>query len=134
MSSHTIRTDPDHERILEIFVRANSGGTKLSKSDLLLSTLTLHWGAENAREVINEFVDELNGMLTRKNRLDKDFVMKKAMLRLGCDFKKLSARECHRLRIALKKFRYTAEFFRSLYQKKRQKDYFHALTRLQLRR
>jgi hypothetical protein len=75
ISYHT-EIDPDHERILEIFVRANSGGTKLSKSDLLLSTLTLHWGSENAREVINEFVDELNGMLTRKNRLDKDFVMK----------------------------------------------------------
>jgi hypothetical protein len=55
ISYHT-EIDPDHERILEIFVRANSGGTKLSKSDLLLSTLTLHWGSENAREVINEFV------------------------------------------------------------------------------
>jgi len=33
ISYHT-ETDSDHERILEIFVRANSGGTKLSKSDL----------------------------------------------------------------------------------------------------
>jgi hypothetical protein len=76
MISYHTETDPDHERILEIFVRGNSGGTELSKSDLLLSTLTLHWGAENAREVINNFVDELNGQLTRKNRLTKDFVMK----------------------------------------------------------
>jgi hypothetical protein len=82
LSYHT-ETDPDHERILEIFVRANSGGTKLSKSDLLLSTLTLHWGAENAREVINEFVDELNGKLTRKNRLNKDFVMKACLVLLN---------------------------------------------------
>ncbi|MDZ4185914.1 MAG: DUF262 domain-containing protein, partial [Desulfuromonadales bacterium] len=75
-------TDPDHERILEIFVRANSGGTKLSKSDLLLSTLTLHWGSENAREVINEFVNELNNQLTRKNKLNKDFVMKSCLVLL----------------------------------------------------
>lgn len=82
LSYHT-ETDPDHERILEIFVRANSGGTELSKSDLLLSTLTLHWGAENAREVINAFVDELNDSLTRKNRLNRDFVMKSCLVLLN---------------------------------------------------
>ncbi|HPL64401.1 MAG TPA: DUF262 domain-containing protein [Syntrophales bacterium] len=82
ISYHT-ETDPDHERILEIFVRANSGGTELSKSDLLLSTLTLHWGAENAREVINDFVDELNIQLTRRNRLNKDFVMKSCLVLLN---------------------------------------------------
>jgi hypothetical protein len=81
--SYHIETDPDHERILEIFVRANSGGTVLSKSHLLLSTLTLHWGAENAREVINEFVDELNSKLTRRNRLNNDFVMKSCLVLLN---------------------------------------------------
>lgn len=82
ISYHT-ETDPDHERILEIFVRANSGGTELSKSDLLLSTLTLHWGTENAREEINGFVEELNTQLTRKNRLNKDFVMKSCLVLLN---------------------------------------------------
>ena len=82
LAYHT-ETDPDHERILEIFVRANSGGTELGKSDLLLSTLTLHWGTENAREVINEFVDELNEKLTRKNWLNKDFVMKSCLVLLN---------------------------------------------------
>jgi len=82
LSYHT-ETNTDHERILEIFVRANSGGTELSKSDLLLSTLTLHWGAENAREVINDFVDELNNKLSRKNHLNKDFVMKSCLVLLN---------------------------------------------------
>ena len=40
------------ERVLDIFVRANEGGTKLSKSDLLLSTITTTWGDLNAREEI----------------------------------------------------------------------------------
>ena len=75
--------DSDPERIREIFVRANSGGTVLSKSDLLLSTLTLHWGSENAREEINGFVEELNTSLTRKNRLTKDFVMKSCLVLLN---------------------------------------------------
>jgi hypothetical protein len=82
ISYHT-ETDPDHERILEIFVRANSGGAELSKSDLLLSTLTLHWGTENAREEINGFVADLNEKLTRKNRLNKDFVMKSCLVLLN---------------------------------------------------
>lgn len=81
ISYHT-ETDSDHERILEIFVRANSGGTELSKSDLLLSTLTLHWGTENAREEINGFVEKLNSQLTRKNHLTKDFVMKSCLVLL----------------------------------------------------
>jgi hypothetical protein len=80
--SYYMATDSDHERILEIFVRANSGGTWLSRSDLLLSTLTLHWGSGNAREEINEFVNELNTGLTRKNRLNKDFVMKSCLVLL----------------------------------------------------
>jgi hypothetical protein len=81
ISYHT-ETDSDHERILEIFVRANSGGSKLTKSDLLLSTLTMHWGAGNAREEINGFVEKLNTGLTRRNRLNKDFVMKACLVLL----------------------------------------------------
>lgn len=53
------------------------------------------------------------------------------MLKLGRDFEKLSAQDRHQLRIALKKLRYTAEFFRSLYQRKREKAYFYALAQLQ---
>jgi hypothetical protein len=82
ISYHT-ETDPDPERILEIFIRANSGGTKLDKSDLLLSTLTLYWRSENAREEINAFLVDLNTKLTRKNDLDKDFVMKSCLALLN---------------------------------------------------
>jgi hypothetical protein len=81
--SYHIETNPDHERILEIFVRANSGGTQLSKSDLLLSTLTLHWGTENAREEINGFLESLNNDLTRKNGLTRDFIMKACLVLLN---------------------------------------------------
>ncbi len=55
----------------------------------------------------------------------------KAVLKLGRDFKKLSPQERHRLRIALKKLRYTADFFCSLYQKKHEETYFHALAQMQ---
>jgi len=73
-------TDQDYDRVLDIFVRANEGGTKLSKSDLLLSMITSKWDGVNARDEIYGFVDRLNENLTRKNDLDKDFIMKSCLV------------------------------------------------------
>lgn len=73
-------TDQDYDRVLDIFVRANEGGTKLSKSDLLLSMVTSKWDGMNAREEIYSFVDRLNSDLTRKNNFDKDFIMKSCLV------------------------------------------------------
>ncbi len=68
------------ERVLDIFVRANEGGTKLSKSDLLLSTITTTWGDLNAREEIYRYVEYLNSGLARNNSFDKDWVMKACLV------------------------------------------------------
>jgi CHAD domain-containing protein len=54
-----------------------------------------------------------------------------AALKLGHDFSQLSAEQRHQLRIALKKLRYTADFFRALYPKKHAKPYFRALAEMQ---
>jgi uncharacterized protein with ParB-like and HNH nuclease domain len=50
----------DLDKVLQIFIRINSGGTKLSYSDLLLSIATAQWGDKDAREEIHAFVDEIN--------------------------------------------------------------------------
>jgi triphosphatase len=55
----------------------------------------------------------------------------KAALRLAGNFESLSAAERHRLRIALKKLRYTAEFFRSFFAKEREREYLAVLAALQ---
>lgn len=73
-------TDQDYDRVLDIFVRANEGGTKLSKSDLLLSMVTSSWDGVNARDEIFDFVDHINIDLTRKNDFDKDFIMKSCLV------------------------------------------------------
>jgi uncharacterized protein with ParB-like and HNH nuclease domain len=73
-------TDQDYDRVLDIFVRANEGGTKLSKSDLLLSMVTSSWEGVNAREEIFNFVDRVNGKLTRRNDFDKGFIMKSCLV------------------------------------------------------
>lgn len=72
--------DQDYDRVLTIFVRANQGGTKLSKSDLLLSMVTAKWDDMNARDEIYDFVDRLNSHLTKKNDFDKDFIMKTCLV------------------------------------------------------
>ena len=66
--------------MLDIFVRANEGGTKLSKSDLLLSMVTSSWDGVNARDEIFNFVDRVNTQLTRRNDFDKDFIMKSCLV------------------------------------------------------
>lgn len=72
--------DQDYDRVLDIFVRANEGGTKLSKSDLLLSMVTSNWEGMNARDEVFRFVDHLNSNLSRKNDFDKDFIMKSCLV------------------------------------------------------
>ncbi len=71
--------DQNYDRILDIFVRAQ-GGTKLSKSDLLLSMITSKWGGINARDEIFKFVDRINTALTRRNDFNKDFIMKTCLV------------------------------------------------------
>lgn len=53
-------TDQDVERVLDIFIRVNSGGTVLSYSDLLLSIATAQWKERDARDAIHGLVDALN--------------------------------------------------------------------------
>jgi len=62
------------EDVVEIFIRANSGGTKLSKSDLMFTLLTTYWDVADTE--MEEFLEELND-----NRFDfgRDFVIKTAM-------------------------------------------------------
>ncbi len=48
------------ERVLNIFIRMNSGGTPLSYSDLLLSIAVAQWDKLDAREEIHSLVDCMN--------------------------------------------------------------------------
>jgi hypothetical protein len=52
--------DQELERVLNIFIRMNSGGTILSYSDLLLSIAVAQWDELDAREEIHTLVDEMN--------------------------------------------------------------------------
>lgn len=69
------------ERVLNIFVRTNSGGTPLSYSDMLLSMAAAQWDKVDARTEIHALVDEIRG-IGRGFSFSHDFVLK-ACLMLG---------------------------------------------------
>ncbi len=62
----------DYDKVLDIFVRTNSGGTKLSYSDLLFSNIKSQW--TEAREKFDELISRLND----NDRYDfsNDFILK----------------------------------------------------------
>ncbi|WP_101022557.1 DUF262 domain-containing protein [Helicobacter pylori] len=70
------------DKVLNIFIRVNSGGVKLSYSDLLMSILTASFSSD-IREKMNELVDAL------KNKgfpnVGKDQVLKTCLLLIGKD-------------------------------------------------
>lgn len=74
--------DQDVEKVLDIFIRVNSGGTTLSYSDLLLSIATAQWDERDARESIHGLVDELNAM-GQGFRFSKDVVLKSGLVLVG---------------------------------------------------
>ena len=67
------------DKVLNIFIRINSGGTILSYSDLLLSIATAQWETKDAREEIISFVDEINSIGDGFN-FNKDFVLKSCLV------------------------------------------------------
>jgi uncharacterized protein with ParB-like and HNH nuclease domain len=65
----------DYDKVVEVFIRANTAGRKLDYSDILLSTATAKWKTLNAREEIQAFTDEIN-KVGIGYEFEKDFVLK----------------------------------------------------------
>lgn len=72
------------DRVLDIFVRANDGGTKLSKSDLMMSLITSKWESGSARDMVFGFVKHIKTGLGSPNKITRDFVLKACLVL--CDF------------------------------------------------
>ncbi len=77
-----LEKDESLDKVLNIFIRVNSGGTQLSYSDLLLSIATAQWKEKDAREEITSFVDEINSIGDGFS-FNKDFVLKNCLVLSG---------------------------------------------------
>ncbi|WP_022753861.1 DUF262 domain-containing protein [Butyrivibrio fibrisolvens] len=68
------------DSVLDIFVRVNSGGTVLSKSDLLFSTIVSHW--DKARDEIDKLLAEIN-KTGEGYKFTNDFIMRTCLYLLN---------------------------------------------------
>jgi uncharacterized protein with ParB-like and HNH nuclease domain len=69
------------EDVLEIFVRTNNGGRKLTKGDLLLSMITVNWAStnkDNARDYVQKILKDCV-----YKKVDKDWVLSCILYVLG---------------------------------------------------
>ncbi len=86
--SYYLEEGEDLDKVLQIFIRINSGGTKLSYSDLLLSIATAQWKDKDAsaRDVIHKFVDDINN-IGDGFAFNKDLVLKSCLVLADLDVK-----------------------------------------------
>ncbi|WP_033621175.1 DUF262 domain-containing protein [Helicobacter pylori] len=75
-------TEKNLNKVLNIFIRVNSGGVKLSYSDLLMSILTASFSSD-IREKMNELVDALKD--EGFPNMGQDQVLKTCLLLIGKD-------------------------------------------------
>ncbi|WRA95947.1 DUF262 domain-containing HNH endonuclease family protein [Helicobacter pylori] len=73
-------TEKDLDKVLNIFIRVNSGGTELSYSDLLMSILTASFSSD-IRERMKELVDALKDK--GFSNMKQDQVLKTCLLLVG---------------------------------------------------
>ncbi|MGL2913826.1 GmrSD restriction endonuclease domain-containing protein [Helicobacter pylori] len=80
--SYFEETERNLNKVLNIFVRVNSGGTELSYSDLLMSILTASFSSD-IREKMNKLVDTLKEK--GFSNMGQDQVLKTCLLLIGKD-------------------------------------------------
>lgn len=78
--NYYLEVEQDPDKVLEIFIRTNSGGTPLSFSDLLMSIASANWKKINAREEIEDTVERVFNISNAGFRIDKDFVLKTCLV------------------------------------------------------
>lgn len=72
----TVGKITEYDEILEIFIRVNSGGTILSKSDLMFSLIKISW--DDAEEEFEELLTSMNKQGAFS--FNKDFILKAALV------------------------------------------------------
>lgn len=77
--SYYLEEGQELSKVLNIFIRMNSGGTTLSYSDLLLSIAVTQWSTLDARDEIHKLVDEMN-LIGNGFSFSKDLVLKAGLM------------------------------------------------------
>ncbi|MEO2498517.1 DUF262 domain-containing protein, partial [Enterococcus faecalis] len=81
--NYYLEDEQNLDKVLDIFIRTNDGGTKLTFSDLLMSFLTVHWS--DARENFEELIREVNQF--GDFSITIDFILKNMLVLYADDIK-----------------------------------------------
>lgn len=80
MINYYLQEEQEPDKVLDIFIRTNSGGTPLSFSDLLMSIASANWKNIDARKEIDQLVNEVYNIGRPGFLIDKDFVLKTCLV------------------------------------------------------
>lgn len=72
------------DHVLDIFIRTNHGGTPLAFSDLLMSIAVANW-KKDARQQIDDLVDQVRFGSDMEFSINRDFVLKTALMLSDAD-------------------------------------------------
>lgn len=74
--NYFLETSSDIDKVLDIFVRTNSGGSVLSSSDILMSIISSNWRNKDARKEFKDLTKDVFEVGNCKFYIDKDFIIK----------------------------------------------------------
>ena len=77
-------TNQSIDHVLDIFIRTNHGGTPLTFSDLLMAIAVANW-REDARQQIDDLVDQVRFGSDMEFSISRDFVLKAALMLTDAD-------------------------------------------------
>lgn len=85
--NYYLETEQDYDKALNIFIRTNSGGEKLSYSDLIMSTIISGWTTKtiSARDEFNNLIEEI--WASTEIEIDKDLIIRAYLLIFSDDIK-----------------------------------------------
>lgn len=84
--AYYLEREQSYDKVLDIFIRANDGGTKLSKSDLLMSMITLRWDQFNARSETEAITYAMREKLDQESAFDRDYLLRAGLFFNDLDF------------------------------------------------
>lgn len=84
--AYYLEREQSYDKVLDIFIRANDGGTKLSRSDLLMSMVTLRWHQFNARSETESVTYAMREALAHDNAFDRDYLLRSGLFFNDLDF------------------------------------------------
>ena len=85
--NYCVIDEQDQDKVLEIFLRTNSGGTALTFSDLLMSISSANWKTYDARQEMAETKEAIYRLGNPNFDVSQDFILKSILVLSDSDVK-----------------------------------------------